>query len=182
MRRDGEEWVRKAQEGSKKAFNKLVQKYVELIFHLLYDITGNYEDAQDLTQETFLRVFTNIRQYRGDAKFSTWLYRIAYNVGIDFKRRKRMVYNQEFQEQKMILNRFSSNEGAEYTGKTEAIDAALQRLTRPQRMAVVLHYYHGCRMREISEIVGCSEGTVRVHLFRGLRRLRDELKDFSPGD
>ena len=181
MSRDGEEWVQKAQKGSKKAFDKLVRRYVELIFHLLYDITGNYEDAQDLTQEAFLRAFMNIRQYRGDAKFSTWLYRIAYNVGVDFKRRKRMVYSQEFQEQKMVLNRFSPNDGSEYTGKTEAIEAALQRLTRPQRTAVVLHYYHGCRMREIGEIVGCSEGTVRVHLFRGLRRLRDELKDFSPG-
>ena len=91
MGQGDEKWVRKAQEGSRSAFDKLVYRYVDRIFHLLYDLTGNHEDAQDLTQEAFLRAFLNIRRYRGEAKFSTWLYRIAYNVGIDFKRKNRPI-------------------------------------------------------------------------------------------
>ena len=62
----------------------------------------------------------------------------------------------------------------------EAIESALERLTEPQRMTVVLSYYHGFRMREIGEIIGCTEGTARTHMFRALRRLRKELRDFSP--
>jgi RNA polymerase sigma-70 factor (ECF subfamily) len=182
MGRDDEKWVSKAQEGSKKAFDRLVRKYAELIFHLLYDLTGNYEDAQDLTQETFLRAFINIRKYRGDAKFSTWLYRVAYNLGIDFMRRRKrgLEVDWESQERKGVLERFDPSDGKGYTGEREAIEGALKTLTQSQRMAVVLHYYHGFQMREIGEVLGCSEGTVRVHLFRALRRLRKQLKDYSP--
>ncbi len=177
-----EKWVRQAQKGSKKAFDKLVRKYAPLIFRLLYDMIRRYEDAQDLTQETFLRAYVNIGQYRGDAKFATWLYRIAYNIGIDFKRRKSKMFDVEFtsQEQKLALQGFDGSKLPGYTGEGEAIEAALQKLTHPQRMAVVLNYYHGLRMREIGDILGCSEATVRTHLFRALRRLRRELKNYSP--
>lgn len=182
MGQDVEKWVRKAQEGSRRAFDKLVLRYIKRIFRLLYDITGNYEDAQDLTQEAFLRAFLNIRGYRGDAKFHTWLYRIAYNVGIDFERRSRRLSRVEWdsQRQKRTVGPFDPAKNGEYTGEREAIEAALQTLTQPQRLSVVLFYYHGFRMREIGEILGCSEGTARVHLFRALRRLRKELRDYSP--
>ncbi len=181
MGSDDGKWVRQTQEGSRRAFDSLVLKYVERIFRLLYDITGNYEDAQDLTQEAFLRAFLNIQQYRGDAKFSTWLYRIAYNLGIDFKRKGRRMPRAggDFHEQKTTLDRFVSISDQEYTGESEALEAALQRLTSSQRLTVVLYYYHGFRMREIGEILGCAEGTARVHLFRALRRLRKELRDYS---
>jgi len=181
MDRDDEKWVRKAQQGSKKDFDKLVGKYVPLIFRLLYDITHNREDAEDLTQEVFLRTYLNIRQYRGDAQFSTWLYKIAYNIGVDFKRqeKKDARIKWEHSDRKMALNKFDTSEN-EYTGEREAIETALKGLTQPQSIAVVLHYYHGFQMREIGEIIGCSEATVRVHLFRALEKLRMKLTDHSP--
>ena len=184
MGHNDEIWAQQVQQGTKKAFNKIVRKYTPLIFHLLYDITGNYEDAQDLTQEAFLRAFLRIRQYRGEAKFSTWLYRIAYNIGIDFRRRRKKTTGVEIynQEQQGILRRVIDRKNDWYTGESEAIEAALQKLTQPQRLAVTLNYYHGFRMREIGEIIGCSEATVRTHIFRALRRLRKELKDFAPKD
>ena len=100
MGRDDEKWICMAQEGSRKAFDRLVQEYVARIFRLLYDMIGNYEDAQDLTQETFIRAFLNIRQYRRAAKFSTWIYRIAYNVAIDFKRRDSRISKVEWESMK----------------------------------------------------------------------------------
>jgi len=182
MSQEDEKWVHQVRKGSKKAFDKLVRKYAPLIFHLLYDMTGNYEDAEDLTQETFLRAFVNLSGYRGEAKFSTWLYRIAYNIGIDFRRKDKKISRVDLdpQDEKMSLRWFDEKGFKGYTGEEEAIESALKKLTQPQRMTVILNYYHGFRMREIGEILGCSEGTVRTHMFRALRRLRRELKDYSP--
>lgn len=184
MDRDDEKWVQNAQENSRKAFDKLVRKYVPLIFRLLYDLTGNYEDAQDLTQETFLRAYLNIRQYRGTARVSTWLYRIAYNVAIDFRRREKKMLKVDwgFQERLTVLDRYAPDVKTIESEEGKAIEVALQKLTRPQRLAVILSYYHGFRMREIGEVLECSESTVRVHLFRALHKLQKELKHLHTGE
>ena len=180
---DDQKWVRRAQDGSRKAFDRLVREYVPRIFRLLYDMTGNYEDAQDLTQEAFMKAFTNLKGYRGDAKFSTWLYRIAYNVAIDFLRKDRKMQRTGWDSQEKIasLKTYDPSNSGTYTGESDAIAKALQNLTHPQRTAVVLNYYHGFRMKEIAEVLGCAEATARVHLFRALRRLKDELGDYAPG-
>jgi RNA polymerase sigma-70 factor (ECF subfamily) len=182
MGQNDEKWVQQAQKGSRKAFDKLIKEYTPLIFHLLYDITGSYQDAQDLTQEAFLRAYLKIKDYRGEAKFITWLYRIAYNRGIDFKRKtkKMMTIDLTSQQPASVFRHLIDKRNPWYTGEGEAIESALQKLTHQQRMSVILNYYHGFRMREIGEILGCSEATVRTHIFRALRRLREELKDYSP--
>ena len=181
MKDKDEKWILKAQEGSKQAFNKIIQDNVQTIFHLLYNMTGNYEDAQDLAQETFIRAFLKIDQYNRKAKFSTWLYRIAYNVAIDFHRKKKRFYNEypESLNQKANLNNKQLIIQKEYSEENEAIKSALSNLTGPQRMAIILHYYHGFKTREIGELLGCSEGTARVHLFRAIRHLRKDLGQYS---
>ncbi len=182
MNGDTQKWVRKAQEGSRKAFDRLVRRYTGPIFRLVYDMTGNYEDAQDLTQDAFIKAFNHIEGYRGDAKFSTWLYRIAYNVAIDFLRRaQKTKYDLDHRLQRDADGSDSIGPGIHFDEK-EHIQKALQQLTPSQRTAVVLKYYHGMRMKEIGDVLGCSESTARVHLFRALRNLRNELKDFEPGD
>ena len=183
MGREEDKWVRLAQQGSRRAFDKIVRLYTPRIFRLLYDMTGSYEDAKDLTQEAFLKAYVNVRSFRGEAKFSTWLYRIAYNVAVDHKRKdgKMVRVDWESREKAGALKGYDPTDSGVYTGSREAIEAALQKLTPSQRTAVVLNYYHGFQMREIGDILGCSESTARVHLFRALRKLKDELKDFSPG-
>jgi RNA polymerase sigma-70 factor (ECF subfamily) len=179
-----EKWVNKAKKGSKKAFDQLVNRYAGRIFGLLYDMTRNQEDAEDLTQETFLRAYLKIKQYRGDSKFSTWLYRIAYNAGIDFRRQiKRSTrVDMDTKEDKIAVQNWTSSSGAgEFTGEREEIEKALETLTHPQKMAVVLHYYHGLKMKEIGDILNISESTVRVQLFRAIGHLKRKLKDLDPG-
>ena len=182
MKDKDEKWIIKAQEGSKQAFNKIIQDNVQPIYRLLYDMTGNYEDAQDLAQETFIRAFLKIDQYNRKSKFSTWLYRIAYNMAIDFHRKKKRFSNGnlEILNQRANLKNKQLNSQKEYSGENEAIESALKKLTSPQRMAVILHYYHGFKTREIGELLGCSEGTARVHLFRAIRHLRKDLRQYSP--
>jgi RNA polymerase sigma-70 factor (ECF subfamily) len=178
MAKDSEKWAEKARAGSKKAFEKLVKRYTPFIFRFLYDLTGSYEDARDLTQDTFLKAYTRLHTFRGDAKFSTWLYKIAYHLGIDYKRSSKRRSSTAMDERTIPAQ---SNMPAVDTDEREAMEKGLKDLTHSQRTAVVLHYYHQFRMREIGEILGCSESTVRVHLHRALHNLRKALKDFDPG-
>ena len=178
---DDEKWIKKAQNGNRNAFDNLIKKYSPRIYYLLLDMTSNTEDAQDLTQETFLKAFQKIGGYRSEAMFSTWLYRIAYNIGIDFARRKkrrRSVGLDHFMMKKTPDNNEYKSNGIDIWEK-EAVTGALKKLTHSQRAATILYYYHGFRMKEIGEILGCREATARVHLFRALGRLRLQLKDYS---
>jgi len=176
MDKKEEKWVKEAIKGSDRAFAKLVKTYTGMIFKLTYDLTGNFEDAKDLTQETFTRAFININGFSGNSKFSTWLYKIAYNRSIDFLRKRSKI--------KTGLNesKFHAQEDKNkvlYTDKQEAIESALTNLTQNQKTAVVLYFYHGFSLKEIGEVLGCAHSTARVHLFRGLKKLKKELKDFK---
>ena len=183
MGRSITQWVDLAQNGSKKAFDELIKEYADFIFHFLYDMTGHYEDAKDLTQDVFLRAYKHIHQYRGDAKFSTWLYRIAYNLGIDYCRKRKRIKQVDIvtNENEISQNLSGGRDPESHIGMGEAIEKALQKLTHMQRTSVVLHHYQGFSMREVGDVLGCSESTARVHLFRALRHLRRLLKDYSPG-
>jgi len=184
MGRHDKKWIKAAQAGSKKAFGKLIETYSDFIFHFLYDMTGNYDDAKDLTQDVFLRAYKNIKKYRGDAKFSTWIYRIAYNLGIDHCRKQKRIRQVDINKKDREISAMTrhSDTFETHIDVGEAIETALQKLTDMQRMSVVLHHYQGLPMRDVSEVLGCSESTARVHLFRGLRNLRKMLKDYAPGE
>ena len=178
MAQDIEQWVKMARAGSRKAFDRLSKRYTPFIFRFLYDLTGNYEDARDLTQDTFLKAYTGLGNFRGDSKFSTWLYKIAYHLGIDYKRSARHRSGVTVDETSEKFMKDTEPEPVDPDTRS-AMEKGLKKLTPPQRTAVVLHYYHQCRMREIGEILGCSESTVRVHLHRAMNHLRKELKDFA---
>lgn len=180
MRNPEEKWVRQAKAGSSQAFDRLMKRYMKPIFQLLYDMTGNAQDAEDLTQECFLKAYRNLSSYRGNAQFFTWIYRIAANAGLDYLKHKKRVRHVDIADQNPA--RFSGEGGAhtpaEQHEARDAIGAALSKLPETQRTAVILFHQQGFKMREIGDILGCSEGTARVHVFRGVRRLRDLLKPF----
>lgn len=176
-------YVNQAQNGSRKAFDKIVKLYMEPIYHLFLDMTKNQEDANDLVQETFLRAYLSLKQFQGNARFSTWLYRIAYNIGIDFKRRskRKRTVDIESESNKNIIDKekYITIRNSEYIGFNESLEKAFTKLSQPQKMAVIFHHYHGLKMKEIGEILGCTEGTARSHLFRAMGKLRNELKDYD---
>ncbi|MCD6115822.1 sigma-70 family RNA polymerase sigma factor [bacterium] len=176
MKQKEEKWINEAVQGSNRAFAKLVKIYTGMIFKLTYNMTGNLEDAKDITQETFTRAFINISSFNRKSKFSTWLYRIAYNKSVDLLRKKSRI-NTGLDESKFNIPENSSKKF--YTGKQDAIEKALGTLTQNQKTAVVLYYYHNCSLKEIAEVLGCAHSTARVHLFRGLKKLKKELKDFK---
>lgn len=143
-----------------------------MVFGLLMELVANPEDAKDLTQEAFIKAYRNMKWFRESARFSTWLYRIAYNTGIDFRRTQKT-------RRHVSLDAVNAGvlamEPEVYSGRSEVIERGLDALSPSQRVAVVLHYNQGLKLREVAEVLECAEATARVHLFRGLKRLREVL-------
>jgi len=176
--------IKQSKAGDKHAFGRLIQRYQEQILYLAYDLTGNYEDAQDLAQEAFIKAFDKLHQFEERSRLSTWLYRITVNLAMDFHRKSKRYQVQSLHKQTRKLPDDSPG-GALITDseheiaqqdKNHRIDAALAELTDQQRSAVVLKYYHEMTSKEIGEILGCTDATARTHIFRGIKKLRSLLE------
>lgn len=169
--------VKSAKNGSEKAFEVLIKKYTPPVYGLLVDMTKNIHDAEDLTQDTFSKAFCKITNFKEKSRFSTWIYRIAYNIAIDFLRKKKRQISTDWSDHN------HSNklrwEPKEYSDKNELINRALHTLTVNQRSVVSLHYYQDMKLTEIAHIMDCAESTVRVRLFRALKKLKKKLKDLE---
>jgi RNA polymerase sigma-70 factor, ECF subfamily len=177
--------VRRLQQGEKTAFRELVERYQKKIYYLAYDLTGNHHDAEDLSQEVFIKAFRSLHNFRGDAKLSSWLYRITVNTAISQKRKKsvsKMQLQENFEEnidQSKQVNdtEFSRNpeKKAEAGLMRDHIDRAIQKLTPREKSIFVLRHYNDLPQKEIAEILKINLGTVKSMLFRALKKLQKEL-------
>ncbi len=180
------ELVEATRRGDGAAFGKLVAKYQDKLLYLAYDLLGDFEDAKDVAQEAFIRAFEKIHQFEDRAQFSTWIYRITVNAAMDHYRRRRRRSMEPLDEhiaeidKKMRRDELEEAEQAERLMQTAVqrkhLDEALAHLSDHQRTAVVLKYFHQMTSAEIGAVLGCSENTVRIHLFRGLRNLKRLLE------
>jgi len=173
--------IEKFKSGDHRSFEVLIQKYNEKVLLLSYDILDSYEDAKDVAQEVFIRVYNSIQGFRGDSKFSTWLYRITMNLSISYWRKKNrsreMIVDDEIW-QRLSLNSAEKSidqevENQEFNKKLYQL---MNLLSDHQRTAFILRHYHGLTTDEISEVMECKGSTVRVHLFRALQKIKDELR------
>jgi RNA polymerase sigma-70 factor (ECF subfamily) len=177
----------------KREFDKLVQRYHKQAYNIAYRLTGNHADAEDLTQEAFVRAFRFFDNYRRDLPFENWLYRIISNLFVDDLRRKPKARihsldapvnggdtngdgNAFFEVPDMRENpeRVVLHEELD-----EQIQRALEALPADFRMTVILADIEGMSYEEISETMGCSLGTVRSRLHRGRKMLRSRLAGFG---
>jgi RNA polymerase sigma-70 factor, ECF subfamily len=182
--------IQKAKQGDKIAFGKLVEEYHQKLLYVAYDLVGDYDEAKDLAQETFLRAYVKLSQFEERSKFSTWLYRILYNLSIDSHRKKKRNPQYSLEEklrqvteggQKMPASVIlQPGEDLERDETARQLDSALEKLTLNQRIAVVMRYYHQKSSKEISEVMGCAESTVRIHIFRALAHMRKDLGNLKP--
>lgn len=177
--------VERCRRGSMDAFEELVRQYERKVYSIAYRMTGNHEDACDLAQEAFLRVYRNIATFRGKAMFSTWLYRIATNVCLDELRRRRRYRADSLDEPVATANGEMAREMANHT---EGPDGALERkemqrvireavgeLSPDHRMVVTLRDFEGFSYEEIAGVLNCSLGTVKSRLSRARHELKDIL-------
>ncbi len=169
--------------GDDTAFALLVDRYGKQAFALAYRMTGSVEDAEDLSQEAFVVVFRKLSTFRGESRFSTWLYRIVLNLCRRRYRRQKLRAALSFspvrgEEKKEIEPRTEvtpeSQLIADETGRSAL--AAVERLPGKQREVFVLRHFQGLKIREISEILACAEGTVKAHLFRAVNRVKKEME------
>lgn len=173
--------VANVQRGDLSAFQELVEKYKQKVYYMALDMTGNHHDAEDLSQEVFIKVYSSIKDFRGDSKLSSWMYRIAMNTCIDKTRRKRLKLV-ELDEKVHEKPSSGSNpqKDMEALSTQAKIDEALQKLPPRQRSIFVMRHYNDLMLREIAETLGISEGTVKAQLFRAVQRLQKELRFLHP--
>ena len=149
---------------------------------LAYRVIGREEDARDVCQETFLRAFRALGGFRGQAKFSSWLYRIALNLCRDWVRRQRRTPVVQLPEDVDVMELAVSREPTEPIEDlvarhdlTRIVEKAMARLPEEQRTAIILKEYHGLTFQEIADLVGCPLSTVKTRLYQGLSVLRRDL-------
>lgn len=168
--------VRQSQDGDSAAFAQLIRKHQRMIHSLTYRMTGSEADAEDLAQETFINAYRQIGSYQGASKFSTWLYRIAINACISWRRkearRAEAMHNwaNDAQSQQESEN---SEPCGEWNGR---MHEALLRLPAKQRAAIMLTLYDGLNHAEAAEVLGCSETTVSWRVFAARTKLKRWLK------
>src|ERR1700722_1160099 len=176
-------------EGDEAGFNYLATKYHRPMIHFLYRMVGNQAVAEELAQEVFLRVYRARSSYRAEARFTTWLYRIATNLAVNHARDTRHERN----AQTIYLDQPDPETGTtpdvaddEPTAEQQlmrdermaAIRLHVIALPERQRMAVLMHKYQGMDYRQIGEVLKLSESATKSLLFRAYQTLRDKLKDF----
>lgn len=177
--------VRKVQAGDVASFDRLILKYRERVFGVIYNLTSNREDSSDLTQDTFIKAFQAINRFQGNCSFFTWLYKIAVNTTLGHLRKNKLrnffsleKINEEGANAQ-ILEQLTDKHGADrdtYLKELqEKLNEALQKLSIPHRTVITLFEIDGLSHAEVAEVVGCSEGTVRSRLHYAKQFLQGEL-------
>ena len=178
-----EELVARSARGDADSFNLLITRWERPIYALAYRVIGHEQDARDVCQETFLRAFRGIAAFKGQAKFSSWLYRIALNLCRDWMRRERrtpVVQAPEGVDLTELVSERGPVESIEEVvsrrDMSRMVARAMRALSEEQRTAVVLKEYEGLTFQEIADLLGCPLSTVKTRLYQGLTLLRRQLE------
>ncbi len=181
--------IRRAQRGNLKAFEDLVKSYDEKIMRLIFNMVSDVEDTRDIYQEVFLKAYQSITKFRFASEFYTWLYRIAVNTCINYRKRKTIVQHDSLDsyldgnnDNWQILNTSEiRNPEEQLINKelSEQIQKSIDSLSARQKSVFVLKHYHGYKLSEIAVIMNCSEGTVKNYMFRAVQKLKISLQGYQ---
>ncbi|MCL1811900.1 MAG: sigma-70 family RNA polymerase sigma factor [Treponema sp.] len=159
--------------GEKELFRLLIQQYQQKVYAMGMSFFHNEEDTADYTQDVFIRCYRSLASFRGHSRFSTWLYRIAYNTAVNNINRRKEYHSlaedpltEESPEQQLLK-----------TAASQAIRSAVAELPEKYRICVDLYFFYDCSIKEIEVITGFQENTVKSHVFRAKKLLRKKLDD-----
>lgn len=180
--------IHRAQAGDRAAFESLVRLYDRDVLRVAFRMTGSAEEAADLYQETFLKVYRSLANFRFQSSFSTWLYRVVVNICLDHLRRRSRKIEIQAPAREGAKEEFFQTVPEERPGLDperalraseigQRVRAALERLTPRERMVFELRHYDGLKLRAIGEMCGTSEETAKNCLFRATQKLRCALGD-----
>ena len=173
--------IEACQQGDRDAFQLLFETYKDKVFSIaVYSSDGDRTLADDITQQIFLKLFTAIRQFRGDSEFTTWLYRLVVNACLDERRRRRRLLPWgEMVAMKKPGERKPQEKQSARLEITEAVQAAIGELKPKFRLPILLKYIEGLSYDEIASVMGCSKGTVASRLNRGHSQLAKRLSHLN---
>jgi RNA polymerase sigma-70 factor (ECF subfamily) len=176
--------VAASKNGDQEAFAQLVQRYQRLVFNLVYRMLQQYEEATEITQETFLAAWQGLPSFRGDARFPTWLYRIAYNCSLkQLELRKRDRALQVALEAEKTLENANDEllEHAELDARDRQllVQEHLSHLPTKYRIVLILRHLQDMTYEEMAEILTMPIGTIKTHLFRARNLLKERLQSFN---
>lgn len=179
------ELLAKFKKGDQQAFELLVRKYKTTVFNTIYSIMGNAQEADDIAQEVFLKVYTKADSFKGESSFSTWLYRITVNRCVDeLRRRKNKIISCETefnQEEKLKLKDVLASRENDITEKLrqkelqDIIQKAVNSLPEKYRIILTLKEIEGLSYKEISQVMKISLAKVKIWLFRARQKLKGKL-------
>ncbi|WP_223552038.1 RNA polymerase sigma factor [Aestuariivivens sp. NBU2969] len=176
---DDQYYIKQIIEGDTNAFTVLVNRYKDLVFTLTLRMLKNREEAEEVAQDTFIKVYKSLNRFKGDSKFSTWIYKIAYNTSLDrLKKNKNKLNN-------VVINEFTAHEvktidnalgKLENEEKKQAIKKCLDMLPSDDAFLLTLYYYEELTLEEISKTIGLTPNNVKVKLFRSRKKIATILR------
>lgn len=172
---DEQQLILQAQQGSHEAYRVLVERHMKQAYNVAFSFVRDHAHAEDVAQEAFIRAYRSLGGFRGEAGFGTWLYRIVTNLALNRVKQRAARMSREVPLKVAEGVPHSVFEGTDADVRRH-IEKALHELPTLQRAVVILRHVEGLSTKQVSEILQCSEGTVKTHLFRGLRRLREKLE------
>jgi RNA polymerase sigma-70 factor (ECF subfamily) len=177
---DDTQLVKASQQGDQDAFAFLVQKHQRRVFAMSLRILQDYEDAREITQEAFLAAWQGLPSFRGEARFATWLYRIAYNCSLrQLERRKRERARHSVIQAEHILEGMSKEKQAEDSielrDRQAIVREQLEQLPPKYRIVLILRHLQDMTYEEMAEVLSMPVGTIKTHLFRARNLLKERL-------
>ena len=183
--------IRRLQQRDERAFAEVMRLYQHKVYNVVFRMVGNREEAEDVAQEVFVTVFKHVDTFRGDAKFSTWLYRIATNCWLAHVRKRHEEPLSDHDAERdgddgddPQLYGSGSGGGDHAPGATMKIDLerAMARLSEAERAAIVQCYHNDLSHEEAAYVLGWPVGTVKTHILRGKRKLKAALAAWAPSE
>ena len=166
--------------GNTAEYAKLVDQYKDLVYTLAIRMLKNREEAEEVSQDTFIKAYKNLSKFKGDSKFSTWLYRIAYHTSLDaIKKNKNTTNTYDINE--VTFNQIKAVEhileGIERKERAELMEVCLQKMADEERSIIWMFYYDELSLKEIIEVTGLQEANIKVKLHRARKKLLTIVKE-----
>ena len=183
------ELILESQNGNISAFEELVHKYDRHVLSIAMKYSGDYDDANDIYQEVFIRVYRALKNFRFQSEFSTWLFRVTTNVCLTYRSNKSKNIKLSLSApEEDETTAFSDLQGDENEAPdkifldselSRSVSNALDKLSSKQKLCFTLKHLEGYKLREIAVMMNCKEGTVKKYLFDAIKKIRENLKEFS---